>query len=93
MDNKDNNNTNDTSKNSNEKKEKQSKLREIQLKRDEGKTYGEADSDPCKQERQMSYQCIEMNKDNSLIDCKMYFENFKKCKEFWVIFRNVIIII
>jgi len=82
MDDKNNSNTNDIS----EKKEKQSKLREIQLKRDDGKTYGEDASDPCKQERQMSYQCIDMNRDNALIDCKMYFENFRKCKEFWVIF-------
>ncbi|RNA23426.1 coiled-coil-helix-coiled-coil-helix domain-containing 7 [Brachionus plicatilis] len=63
-------------------KENQAKLREIQQKRDRNITFGHEFKDPCKNERILSQKCVENNRDN-LGNCKDYFDNFKKCKQFW----------
>jgi hypothetical protein len=70
--------------NQDETKGNQEKLRQQMLEKDQGVTYGYVQKDPCSKERQLSYQCLDYQRDNAFIDCKDYFENVNNCKKFWV---------
>lgn len=45
--------------------------------------HNDHERNPCLQEQKLSFKCISENyKDKD--QCALYFENFKKCKSFWV---------
>lgn len=73
--------------NQREIKERQEKLKQRLLQGDRGATFGHQYKDPCRKESELSIKCIDYQREHSWIDCKDYFDNFKNCKKFWVIYK------
>lgn len=66
-----------------ENKSNQDELREIQLKQDEGHSFGPDLRNPCKKEQSMYENCLKYKGRNDFVNCNDYWVNLKKCNQFW----------